>query len=81
MFLIFSSESLDKKNVFPFDGYAFKSESKTLVNCKLKSLNPENPESTTNKANEPTTTAEIAMRVMILTAFLLLLEYKYRFAT
>ena len=46
----------------------------------LKVLNPENPESTINKAKVPTTTPTVAIRVIILMVLLLLFENKYRLA-
>ena len=76
IFFRLSFWALEKVMVFPLFGKIFKSLSKTLVNCKLKSFSPEKPESTINKDIAPTTTPTAAMPVIILMALLLLLENK-----
>jgi len=51
-----------------------------LANCRLKSFNPENPDSTMNNDIEPRTTPTAAISVMIFIALFLLFENKYLLA-
>jgi len=70
----------DKVSVLPLAGVILRSLSKIFVNSSAKSFNPAKPESTTKRAMDPMITATTAMPEMMLTAFLLLLEKRYRFA-
>ncbi|MBN4048397.1 hypothetical protein JYU17_00325 [Flavobacteriaceae bacterium AH-315-O20] len=54
----------------------FKSGSAVLIKLKLKFFNPENTESTTNRAIALTITPSVAIIVIILMALLLFFENK-----
>ena len=66
--------------VLPCSGSSFKSGSNSLVNERLKSLRPENPESTINNAKAPAKTPIVAINEIIFIALFLLFVNKYRLA-
>ena len=65
---------------FPVRASAFKSGSKVLLKERLKVLSPEKPDKTINRAAEPITITRKVIKLMMFTAFWLLLERTYLLA-
>ena len=59
---------------FPVAGAAFRSGSKLLLNERLKVLRPANPDNTIKRAAEPITMTRKVIKLIMFTAFWLLLE-------
>ena len=75
-----SSWALLRAYDFPIAAVALRSGSKVLVNERLKVLRPAKPDNTTNKAPDPITMTRKVIKLMIFTAFWLLLDLRYLFA-